>query len=224
MTPTMLLPGSPFHNGENTMSLADLKTEATKILESTMPAKAPEVLADHLLIKKNRAQLVALAKMFLTMVAPKRELPKPTARRRTGLHRKHSTMPTEEQKLGALRARSQAGDLIFSHKLRGGRKIGDVRYNELPGIIEKSASAATAMLNRGYEDAVDAYFCAGIQDYCVPDDPFDEVKNYMKPSETAKLREQAKLRAAEMLRNKTALLAKELIAHAHNRPFTELAS
>src|SRR6185295_2476516 len=106
------------------------------------------------------------------------------SRRRQGLHRKmqqgvpsvptfeeRALVPTPEQKLGALMARSGIADQnVFDHKLRGGKKIGEIRVHELPTIVEASAHSATAMLSRGYEDTVDTFFCASLGDHCVPTD------------------------------------------------------
>ena len=212
------------------MSLADLKADAGKILAATTTAKAPEALADHLLLKKNRSQLVALARQFLLTLAPppemlKREAVKPAARRKVGPHRKGTprpSMPTDEQKAGALIARARTADLIFQHKLRGGKAVGQIKVHELQAIVEKSANNATQMLQRGYEDVVDTFFCASLADHCVATDPFGLVKDMIKATDAAKMMEQAKIRAAEVLRDKSALLAKELIAIAHNRPAAEI--
>jgi hypothetical protein len=198
------------------MSLADLKAAAIQIVQSTSAAAAPEVLADHLLIKKNRPQLIALTKLLLSTLN-KRKNPKPSARRKAGPHRKkRELVPTSEQKIGALAARSSIADqIIFDHKLRGGKMLGEIKVHELPSIVEKSAGSATAMLTRGYEDAVDTFLCASLADHCVAVDPFVLVKDTVKASVAAKMLERAKLRAAEVLRDKSALLAKELIALAH---------
>ena len=206
------------------MSLATLKADAAKILESTTAAKAPEVLADHLMQKKNRAQLVALAKLLLSSIGPKREAAKPTARRKEGPHRKareRALVPSNDQKVANLMARSRIADLIFEHRLRGGKKFGEIRYHELPATIEKSALSATAMLSRGYEDVVDTFLCASALDHGVPSDPFTRIDAVIKPAVAASMLESAKLRAAEVVRDKSALLAKELVALAHARRITE---
>jgi hypothetical protein len=203
------------------MSLTNLKADAAKILQSTARAKAPDVLADHLLLKKNRPQLVALAEFILATLVPKREAAKPHARRRAGPHRrrqKRALMPSHEQKAGALLARAHVADQdVFDHKLRGGKKLGDIKVHELANIVEASANTAVQMLNRGYEDIVDTLLCAALGDHCVAADPFGLVKDTIKKTEATKILAQAKIRAAEVLRDKSALLAKELIALAHER-------
>jgi hypothetical protein len=211
------------------MSLATLKADAAKILQSTSASRAPDALADHLLLKKNRPQLLALARLLLSTLntKPKRDVVKPHARRREGPHRKHqqprALVPSAAQKVGALIARAHVADQdVFDHKLRGGKKFGDIRINELPAYIERSAYSATAMLTRGLEDAVDTFLCAGAQDICVPSDPFNSIRDTLKKNEANKLMEHAKIRAAEVLRDKSALLAQELIALAHDRGATEL--
>jgi hypothetical protein len=201
-----------------TMSLAELKVDAKRILESTTAALAPEALADHLLLKKNRSQLVAIAKVFLSTLGPKRKAPIPHARRRVGPHRKareRALVPTSEQKTGALAARAQVADLIFEHKLRGGKMLGEIRVHELKAIVEAAAHSATSLLWRGYEDAVDTFLCASLADHCVAADPFGLVKDMIKPSDAVKMLDRAKIRAAEALRDGSARLAKELITSAH---------
>ena len=136
------------------------------------------------------------------------------SRRRPGPHRRPAKMPTRAQKTGAIRAEQTYVETIFDRKLRGGRKLGDVRLHELRAIAESSAQNAVSFLTRGYEDAVEVIACTMLSKYCVASDPLARIRDVIKPTVASKIFDQAKIKAAEELRDGSDKLAKNLIALA----------
>jgi hypothetical protein len=141
------------------------------------------------------------------------------SRRRPGPHRtpsKRRSTPTSDQKAAAVRAELKlTASIIFDRVLRGGRRLGDLRCNELMAFAEQSAATATGFLSRGYDDAVDAIGCKllahHVSEHVRITDPFAVVRDVVKPAVATKVFDQAKISAAEMIRDGSARLARELM-------------
>ena len=141
--------------------------------------------------------------------------PGPRSRTRAGPHRHRQLgTPTAEQKIGALQAERVLIDTIFDRKLRGGKKLGDIRVHELRATAESSASTATSFLQRGYEDAVETFACVLLSKHCVASDPFAKVRDVIKPKVASEIFVQAQADAAKALADSSGRLAQELIAAA----------
>ena len=150
-----------------------------------------------------------------------KKLPRPerrkeiSARRRVGPHRKRSTTPTAAQKKAAVKAEKIYVETIFDHKIRGGRKLGDVRVNELRAIAENSANTSVSFFQRGYEDAVETFVALMLSRHCVAADPFAKVRDTIKASVVKAVLDKAKISAAELIRDRSAKVAADLIAAAN---------
>jgi hypothetical protein len=204
-----------------------LRTAAADLLKQHATiAAAAKPLADKL-AKDSELRLLA-ATEILRLVAPKsaRKRPAPVGRRRTGPHRRPegkksgSKLPTVQQKTGALQAERAYRDEIFERKIRGGRKLGDVRVHELRAIAQAAAETATSFLTRGYVDAVETFACTMLAGYCVSADPHAMVRDTIKPSIAASIYERAQLKAAETIRDGSARLASELLTVAAAQEIT----
>jgi hypothetical protein len=187
-------------------------------------AAAATPLADQL-AKDSELRLLA-ATEILRAVVPKsaRKRPAPHARRRTGPHRRpeerKTKLPSTAQKAGALQAERAYRDTIFERKLRGGRKLGDVRIHELRAIAQDSAETATSFLTRGYEDAVETIACTMLAGHCIAADPHATVRETIKASIATSIYERARVKAAEAIRDGSAKLATDLLAVAAAQPIT----
>jgi hypothetical protein len=138
---------------------------------------------------------------------------KPVGRRREGAHRR-SGIPTKRAKAGAVAAMKTVAHAIFARKIRGAGALGDIHVNELRAIAESQASTATSFLQRGYDDAVESIACVIMSDHCVAADPFAKVSDVIPARVAVKAFEDAKLKAAEVIRDGSAKIAHDLIAAA----------
>jgi hypothetical protein len=189
-----------------------LRSIAQKLLDQLKTAaKAAEPLAKLLADDADLRQEIALD--YLMRLPPKRpsEL---RSRRREGPHRR-SGMPTAAQKLAAVRVeKAVAAESIFNMKLRGAGPLGDVHIHELRAIAEKSAHIGASFLQRGFIDVVEMFLCLMLTKHCVSSDPFARVRDVIKPKVADEIYTRAKLSAAEALRDRSAQIAKDLIAAA----------
>lgn len=201
-----------------------LRTAATDLLKQHGTiAAAAKPMADKL-AKDAELRLLA-ATEILRMVAPKsaRKKPETQSMRRTGPHRRPQAgrkLPTAQQKSGALQAERAYRDEIFDRKIRGGRKLGDLRVHELRAVAQSSAETATSFLTRGYEDAVLTIACTMLAGYCVAADPHATVRDTIKASVATSIFERAQLKAAETIRDGSARLAHELLSIAAAQQIT----
>jgi hypothetical protein len=207
-------------------SLKDqLRTAATDMIKQhgTISAAA-KPMADKL-AKDAELRLLA-ATEILRLVAPKsaRKKLEPRSMRRTGPHRRPETgrkkLPTAQQKTGALQAERAYRDEIFDRKIRGGRKLGDLRVHELRAVAQASAETAASFLTRGYEDAVLTIACTMMAGHCVAADPHATVRDTIKATVATNIFERAQLRAAETIRDGSARLAHELLSVAAAQQIT----
>lgn len=211
-------------------------------MKDTLRSAALELLKQHTTIAAAAGPFAAMltrdadlrmlaATEILRLVGPKfaREQPVPRSRRRTGPHRKPakpkqaaaaSKLPTTQQKAGALQAERAYHAAIFEQKMRGGRKLGDIRVHELRAMAQASAETASSFLTRGYEDAVETFICTMLAGYCVSADPHATVRETIKPAVASTICERAKLRAAEIIRDGSARLAHDLLAAAAAQQIT----
>jgi hypothetical protein len=176
---------------------------------------AVKALADD--IAQNEELRRAIAADYLKRLPQAKRGKELHSRRRVGPHRRAARpkpMPTTSQKAGALAAERTFATTIFDRKLRGGRKLGEVRIHELRAIAEESANTATSFLQRGYDDAVETFACVMLSKHCVAADPFAKVRDTIKPTTASAIFESAKIKAAQMLRDGGATLAQNLIAAA----------
>ena len=93
--------------------------------------------------------------------------------------------------------------------------------HELRAIAESQARTAGDFLQRGYDDAVEAIACIALSEYCVAADPFAKVAEVIPAKVAAKAFEDAKLKAAEVIRDGSAKVAHDLIATARGKPLIE---
>jgi hypothetical protein len=194
----------------------NLKSVVRELLEKhTTHAAATGALADLLAADEDLRRLVAVVVMRQfsdTKIVRKKET---HSRRRPGPHR--SPLPSKAQKAGALRAEKNFTEMIFDRKLRGGRKLGEIRVHELRAIAESSAETATSFLQRGFDDAVETFWCIGLSHHCVSSDPFAKVSDVIKPSVASSIFEKARISAAQSLRDSSGRLARELISQAQQQ-------
>lgn len=142
----------------------------------------------------------------------------PVGRRREGPKRRGSKvitgMPTAAQRAGAVAARKVIASGIFARKIRGEGPIGRVQVHRLRAIAEAQASTSASFLQRGYDDAVEAIACMLLNDHCVAADPFAMVQDVIPAKKVSAAFEAAKVRAAEVIRDGSAKVARDLIASA----------
>jgi hypothetical protein len=190
---------------------------------SKLEASAKALLKEHksitaavnalaAMLKTDGELRVAIASNYLTPLSNRRKKETPS-RRREGPHR--SPMPSKAQKAGALAAEKIYTKAIFDKPMRGGRRLGDIRINDLHAIAEASATTATSFLQRGYDDAVETFLCIMLSKHCVTADPFVTVEEAIKPGVVTTIMEKAKISAAELLRDGGAKMARDLVAAAH---------
>jgi hypothetical protein len=188
-----------------------LKSTAIGLLKDRTFTAAVKALAD--LLATDAKLRDAIADDYLARLRAKRApAPKPHSRRRVGPHR--SPLPTKAQKAGALAAEKTYATAIFDRQIRGGRRLGDVRIHELRAVAEQAATTAVSFLQRGYDDAVETFLCVMLSKHCVAAEPFTTVEQAIKPSVATAILDKAKVRAAEMLRDGGAKMARELVAAA----------
>jgi hypothetical protein len=190
------------------------------------PDAAAKPFAD--LIEKDGNLRQALALEYLTALAP-RATP---SRRRSGVHRRSAPitklpsdsqkksdlkMPSESQKKSNLAAAKTFAHEVFNRRLRGGKRLGDIRINELRAYARQSAEVAGRFIQRGYEDAVDLFACVRLAGYCVAADPDASVSETIKPSIAVEIYHQARIDAAEEIATRGAMLSQDLMAAATAR-------
>ena len=201
----------------------ELRKAATELLDEHKTIAAAAEALSAKLARDNALRLAAAAYILAEVNMPKTATAKEKrgkeihSRRRPGPHRRPAKMPTRAQKTGAIRAEQTYVETIFDRKLRGGRKLGDVPVHELRAIAEASAETAVSFLTRGYEDAVEVIACTMLSKFCVASDPFARIRDVIKPAVVSKIFDQAKIKAAEELRDGSAKLAKNLIAIAQQQ-------
>jgi hypothetical protein len=164
------------------------------------------------LIAKNATLRAAVARDVVERIAKMSKSKNVHSRRRVGPHRRHAKTPSKAQKAGALRAEQTFAEAIFERKLRGGVVLGNVRVHELRAIAEKTATTATSFLARGYDDAVEVIGLTMLSKHCVASDPFALLRDVIKPSVVPNTFERARIKAAEMIRDSSAKIARDLLA------------
>lgn len=192
-----------------------LHDAATAVLKKYPSSMAEAAKAFDAVLEKDQQLRFALLLLFLKSVAPKVQ----PSRRKAGPHRRPalSKTPSARQKIGALRAERSYTTEIFSRKLRGGRTLGEIHVQELRAIARASAETAISFLGRGYEDAVDTFACTMLANHCVSADPMALVRDAIKSTTAIAAYEQARLAAAEALRDGGAKMAQDLITAAAAR-------
>jgi hypothetical protein len=202
--------------------------EALRSNDNNVKKTAP-VFARVLIENARRPLLVALCVDYLSRLpsAPKaaptakQKPPKPIGRRRQGKHRRPVGTPTPQQKAGAVAAGKAVAHEIFVRRIRGAGLLGNIRIHELRAIAESQASTAASFLQRGYDDAVEAIACITLSGHCVAADPFAKVADVIPANVAVEAFEDAKLKAAEVIRDGSAKVAHDLIAAARGKPLVE---
>jgi hypothetical protein len=110
---------------------------------------------------------------------------------------------------------------IFNRRIRGVGRLGNIHVHELRAIAESQASTAASFLQRGYDDAVEAILCITLTQHCVAADPFAKVVDVIPDKIAEQALENAKLKAAEVIRDGSAKVAHDLIAIARGKPLIE---
>lgn len=194
----------------------ELREAAQKIVnEAKNYNAAANVLAEKLESDKKLRVAAAMAVIDTLPRWPteRREL---HARRREGPHRspKSSKLPTKTQKEGAIRAAQSITMAIFDRKIRGGKKLGDVKMYEIRAISEKAADDMAFFLNRGFEDGVEAFGMTMLARHCVAADPDTKLRDLVKPVFAQKCFQEAAIKVAEFMANRSKTLKHDLIAAA----------
>lgn len=209
--------------------LRTVAIEALRLNDGNIKKAAPK-LARKLLENASRPLLIALCANYLSAL-PKSEdapAPKPTARkpvkahsrRREGAHRR-TGLPTSKQRAGAIAAKSIVADEIFLRKIRGEGPLGSIQVNRLRAIAESQSMTAVSFLERGYDDAVEAIVCQTLSDYCVTADPFAKVVDVIPAKVAEKAFKDARIQAAEIIRDGSAKIAHDLVESARNPKLIE---
>jgi hypothetical protein len=208
-----------------------LATEALRLASGNVKKAAPK-LAHELTENAKRPLLIALVADHLTRLpnslttqprAKAAAPPKPVGRRRQGKHRRTAAIgtPSSRAKAGAVAAMKLASAEIFNRKIRGVGRLGNIHIHELRAIAESQASTAASFLQRGYDDAVEAIACITLTQHCVAADPFAKVVDVIPEKIAIKAFDDAKLKAAEVIRDGSAKVAHDLIAVARGTPLVE---
>jgi hypothetical protein len=195
----------------------DLKVAAEKIVsEAKTPAAAATALAARLADDKSLrlAAAMAIIDALPKRAGKRREL---HSRRRVGPHRKPIGVPTAAQKTGALKAEQSYTDTIFDRKLRGGRKVGDVRMHEIRAIATQAAENFAKFINRGFEDGVEMMGLSMLAKHAVASDPYLKVRDVIKPALAEKIFKQAEVATAQWLAEESSGLAHRLIQVAERQ-------
>jgi hypothetical protein len=204
-----------------------LRTIADDMLRSSHgdANKAAPRLARALLEDANRAALIALCADYLARLpkapAVRRKRPEPVGRRREGKHRRQVGTPSAAAKAGAVTAMQAIHHEIFQRRVRGVGRLGNIHVHELRAIAESQATTAASFLQRGYDDAVEAIALTTLSGYCVAADPFAKVPDVIPAKVAVKAFEDAKIKAAEVIRDGSAKIASDLIASARELPSIE---
>jgi hypothetical protein len=193
-----------------------LRDTALALLKKhTTPDAAVAHFVKFLTMPVNSEMLRALALDFLIANAPKQVM----SRRLQGPRRRPRpdrmiTMPTDAQRKANISVERRYAHAIFARKLRGGKMLGNVTYNELRAHAEQSADAMMEFLARGYEDAVDFFGCMALAHHVTPVDPFKTVKEIFKAETVVAIYDQARLDAVKAIEAASAKAKLELIAAA----------
>lgn len=193
----------------DTMRTVDIKRAAPKF-------------ARVLMENANRPLLIALVADFLArlpdVAAPEQSTSEPTelqkgpiARQREGKHRRPTKVPGPLARAGEIASRKHLADSIFLRSIRGAGPLGRIKMHELRTIAQSQASIAVEFLHRGYDDAVEAILCKSIAEHCVAADPFAAVEDVISAAKAAEFEETARMRAAQVLRDGGARIARDLI-------------
>ena len=195
----------------------ELKEAAEKIVADTDNfTEASSALAEKLATDK---ALRLAAAMEIIGKLPKRagKRREVRARRRLGPHRKPTSRPSAAQRAGAIKAEQAYIATIFDRKLRGGRRLGDVRLHEIRATAEKSAENAVSFFTRGFEDATETIALTMLAKHAVAADPYSKLADVIKPSLAERIFKQAEIVAAERIRDESAKLARGLIEIAQQQ-------
>jgi hypothetical protein len=195
----------------------DLKQAAEKIVAKTKNfAEAAAELADKLAADKvlRFAAAMTIVEQLPKRASKRKELP---SRRRVGPHRKPTGMPTAAQKTGAMQAEQSYAATIFDRKLRGGRKVGDVRMHEIRAIATQAAQNFGKFINRGFEDGVEMMGLSMLAKHAVASDPYSKVRDVIKPALAEKIFKQAEIATAQWLAEESSGLANRLIQVAERQ-------
>lgn len=195
----------------------DLKTAAENSVAKTKTfADASADLANKLAADKGLrlAAAMAIVERLSKRRGQRKEL---RARRRIGPHRKPIGVPTAAQKTGALIAEQNYTTTIFDRKLRGGRKVGDVRMHEVTAISKQSAGNMARFITRGFEDGVEMMALAMMAKHCVAADPYAKLRDILKPTLAEKIFKQAEIATAAWLAEESSGLANRLIQVAEQQ-------
>jgi hypothetical protein len=204
--------------------LAALAADAMRTVD--IKRAAPK-LARTLMENANRPLLIALVADFLTRQPDVAKLPitttestelqtqhaekGPIGRRREGKHRRPTKVPGPLARAGEIASRKHLADSIFSRSIRGAGPLGRIKMHELRTIAQGQAFLAVEFLHRGYDDAVEAILCKLISEHCMSADPFAAVEDVISAAKAAEFEETARLRAAKVLRDGGARIARDLI-------------
>jgi hypothetical protein len=203
--------------------------EALRLNDGNVSKAAPK-LARTLMENSKRPLLVALCADYLAQlpstssVPKRRKALKPAGRRRVGKHRRGAVVigtPSADEKAGMIAATKAVAAAIFDRKIRGAGRLGNIHVHELRAIAESQASTAASFLQRGYDDAVEAIACIVLSGYCVAADPFAKVSDVIPATVAEQAFEDAKIKAAEVIRDGSAKVASDLIAAARTPPQIE---
>jgi hypothetical protein len=211
--------------------LNTLATETLRLANGNIKRAAPK-FAYALTENANRPLLIVLVADFLTRLpssattqsrAQAAAPPKPIGRRRQGKHRRTAAIgtPSVRAKAGAVAAMKLASAEIFNRKIRGVGRLGNIHVHELRAIAESQAATAASFLQRGYDDAVEAIACITLTQHCVAADPFAKVVDVIPEKVAIKAFNDAKIKAAEVIRDGSAKVAHDLIAAARGTPLVE---
>jgi hypothetical protein len=208
-----------------------LAIEALRLANGNIKKVAAK-FAHELTDNANRQLLIALVADYLgrlpssVTVQPRAKAavpPKPVGRRRQGKHRRTAAIgtPSSRAKAGAVAAMKLASAEIFNRKIRGVGRLGNIHVHELRAIAESQAATAASFLQRGYDDAVEAIACITLTQHCVAADPFAKVVDIIPEKIAIKAFDDAKLKAAEVIRDGSAKVAHDLIAAARGTSLIE---
>jgi hypothetical protein len=210
-----------------------LRAAAEAVLQShngdirqAAPAFARELIEDT-----NRPLLVALTAVYLTSVAaepvvaeatfvpppvepkaaPSAAAAPPAARRRK---RRRSGTPTAGARAGAIAAMQLEATTIFELRIRGIGKLGDIHVHQLRALAKNKAIGAADEVRRGLNSGVHSIAFGIMADHCVAVHSYTKVREAIPAHVMVAAYEQAKIRAAEILRDGAAKIASDLIASA----------
>lgn len=200
--------------------LRTLAEEALRLDAGNVKKTAPK-LARQLADQAKHSLLVALVADYLARLT--RFPVRPASRRRQGPHRRVAVVgtPSPRAKAGAIAAMKLATAEIFKRRIRGAGELGSIQMHELRAIAESQARTAGDFLQRGYDDAVEAIALVALSGYAVAADPFAKVVDVIPAKVAEQAFKDAKLKAAEVIRDGSARVAQDLIAAARGNALIE---